>query len=96
MDMVTIYAVTINNMFAAKDAGRPLIEPEFLYYQSCLDFMVEVNRLKTMDLRFQIERIENGQSPIFGTDPNSKPEPKPKETKDSGEEGEEGSVPEGH
>lgn len=92
MDMVTIYAITINNMFSAKDSGKPFTEPEFLYYQSCLDFMTEVNRLKTMDLRFQIERIENGKSPIFGPDPDAS---KPKETKDGGEEGEEGTVPKG-
>jgi hypothetical protein len=84
MDMVTVYAMTIANMFNAKDSGKPFSEAEYLYYQSCLDFMTEVNRIKTLDLRIQIERIENGQPPIG---------PKPKEDKD---EDEEGIVPEGH
>lgn len=90
MDTTTLYAITINNMFTAKDGGRPLTEPEFLYYQSCLDFMVEVNRIKTIDLRLQIERIENGQLDLNRPNDTSRAE----ETKNP-EEGEEGSVPEG-
>lgn len=73
LDQIALMIISANNLFMARDQGRVLTESEFLYMQSCMDFLTDVNRAKALELRMHIERFENGN-----------PEHKPENRTDTG------------
>lgn len=72
----------------AKDQGKPLSENEYLYMTACMDYLREVHRAKTLELRLHIERFENEQLSKQYPENQPKPEtPKTEKTEEANEDG---------